>query len=123
MDISPEYIDMCAKAVEIQSQWKPDFIFGSVLWLKFSKEIMVDIDCNSTSGVVWLPRQDQLQEMIDGSFELIRTDLGEWQAQNDDEGGMFSTGYLKSAEQAILCLVMSHKFHKVWSGTDWIPAK
>ena len=95
MDISPEYIKMCEKAVEIQklaprnevkNWWSPDDL------------------------MVWLPRQDQLQEMCENKGE-------------DFFIFAFRSGshpLLDTYEKLWLAFVMKEKYGKVWNGEDWV---
>jgi len=68
---------------------------------------------------LFLPRQDQLQEMWKGSFELCRNGLGEYQFDTLEDD-FFSTGMQKSTEIALLMGIMYQKFNKTWNGEDWI---
>ena len=134
MDTSDEYISMCEKAKKYM--W-PDGYFMlynyGLYYESTTKRVVTTLEVSNpmyykgsiSNQTVWMDEyvplwsQDQLQEMVEGYIEFFRSDLGEWQAQNDNNDGMFSTAYWKSAEQALLCLVMNHKFNKAWNGTDW----
>lgn len=68
--------------------------------------------------VVWLPRQDQLQEMIvkvvdyettaelEGKFHKFLVWLDEWD--------------FASMEQLWLAFVMKEKYNKSWNGKEWV---
>lgn len=106
MDLSNDYIKMCEKAGEIQEQHK--------------------IIQNDSSPIfmneVWLPRQDQLQEMVKREpwFETIyrfyeflqggTIDVHSWNGP--------CTKY-KSMEQLWLAFVMKEKYGKSWTGEEW----
>lgn len=71
MDIREKYIEMC-KAEEIQSKWRPRF-GDFYVYLKhpnasslqiFQDSIFIDNDTISTEYWIWLPRQDQLQDIL-----------------------------------------------------------
>ena len=130
MDTSKEYVKMCEKAVEIQELWEPkegDFVYGSdgisVLkgrWfyknLSLFTEIYGDNVCDfEKSDCVWLPRQDQLQDII-GDFDECLRQIDRW-------GCMSSIGfdyqYTTSMEQLWIGIVMKEKYNKVWNGNDW----
>ena len=69
---------------------------------------------------VWLPRQDQLQEMawdpsVDGSWWKLAREFGQWAA---DMSGLTN----RSLEQLWLLFVMERKFQKRWDGCDWVAA-
>jgi hypothetical protein len=75
MDTTEKYIEMC-KAKEIQSRWRPtdgDFYVYSVV-IK-DPQIMImsskfGIEPMDLSQWVWLPRQDQLQDMLSASVTI-----------------------------------------------------
>ena len=80
MDTSKEYIEMCRKASEIQE-----------LWVVHSDgcDITIDWPSGELTGrkevsVVWLPRQDQLQDMIkENSFAYhLLGDFADWVFKN-----------------------------------------
>ena len=76
--------------------------------------------------VVWLPRQDQLQEMV---LTLQRT-VSDFQVLLDDfylfcfdgKGHKYSLR-VTSMEQLWLAFVMKEKYNKVWNGEEWITAR
>jgi len=135
MDTSKEYILMCEKAVKIQELWKPSFgdyaisLQGRLeIITKAKNPSMPDFLLCSTfgeggrtewrqletlNGFIWLPRQDQLQEMINevnyhkvwNFYEFVMDDIG--------------SESKKSMEQLWLAYVMRHKYNKIWNGKDW----
>ena len=112
MDVSKQYITVC-DCPEIQDKRPED-------WFTSHRNIVAG-DKNK-QGYIWLPRIDQLIDMFpDGALEMdiFRTDLGEWQIQGAD---YYSTGYLKSLEQALLCFVMHELHQKKWTEEEWINA-
>jgi len=144
MDTSKEYILQCEKAGEIQklkvckdTKSGREFDIGDIVidcmnrgieWVggTFNKAGKVQ----TTSGYyttrdydeemfIWLPTQDQLQEMVEYSvwFEKIYR-FYEW-LQYSKEG---ETPCVKfdSMEQLWLAFVMSERYQKHWSGTDWV---
>lgn len=137
MDTSKEYIQMCNEAKEIQSKWKlddGDYIFSPDL----DKIIIYDFVNTDWQGlgcfVVWLPRQDQLQETYwkeryeyiekatdcevqDMYFDILKEcyDLREWYIQ--EEG--YDYVHFTSMEQLWLAFVMKEKYSKIWNGEDW----
>jgi len=82
-------------------------------------------------GITFLPRQDQLQEMIDYPFpsQLVQ-DFADWCNENHyygiGEGKKFklleNLGQL-SMEQLWLVFVMEKKYNKIWNGKDWEKVK
>ncbi len=144
MDTSKEYIKMCEKAVEIQTVWKPqngDFcwhdnegeeVYGC--W-EYPEQITTVSITQATErdwwgNWLWLPRQDELQEIID-----------DWWKKNGNYGeplikGLYdfatSLGYkpfrenelpIKSWEQLWLAFVMKQKYNKEWVNEDWVELK
>lgn len=162
MDTSPEYIRMCEKAVEIQEHaktlsfgeyycayygierkcpkcknWVDTTYCG---WcktkIKETEKIYTthrdQIPPKEEFGYIWLPRQDQLQEMVDDPEIRWKWDLiGRWFERLPAKVTAYYLGYgrgqtkypdtkgLGSDEQLWLAFVMSEKFNKTWSGTDW----
>ena len=99
MDTSETYIKMCS-CNEIQEN---------------TAYLLDGNDFRSPDGI-WLPRQDQLQEMVDISdwrFKLVN--CASFLADNF---GSFAT-----MEQLWLAFVMKEKYHKIWNGEDWIINK
>ena len=118
MDVSHEYIKQCEKAEEIQlgrrvgeleegDFYSRDGLTGEI----FCYEYMPDTG-------VWLPRQDQLQEMVEWEIPGSMTFKMEafcyfamhW-AKRENEGGSF--------EQLWLAFVMK-EYGKVWNGEEWV---
>ena len=123
MDTSKEFILMCEKAVEIQEGWIPsyhDVIFnGTVGHYKMSRK----------SSSVFLPRQDQLQDMVDTeladkiqSFYFFCLNVSRFDERYmelislDGDARRLNN---KSMEQLWLAFVMSEKYNKTWNGSEW----
>jgi len=151
MDTSETYIKMCEKAVEIQEghiQLGDYFaiigsdegdldgvnLFHDGKCVKRVVEPYDSLDVQDAilafgGKYIWLPRQDQLQEMVTGKGVLS----GDWLDVLDhfvmDEGGLFdffdahrideTYNYVKSMEQLWLAFVMKEKYKKVWDGEEW----
>ena len=132
MDTSETYIEMCWKAAEIQAHWKA--AEGDFFFLDFetkrpdgSTNIMVlgchweqCAGCEHEAGEgTWLPRQDQLQEMVEPKDRRIHEWLGEFaefaMAQPRTIPNAFDT-----TERLLLKFVMKEKFNKSWNGEDWV---
>ena len=73
--------------------------------------------------LIWLPRQDQLQEMVRGEkhMHLLAHLFALWCHGGEDFGKMVYgfPNCLWSMEQLWLAFVMKEKFNKVWSGDRW----
>jgi len=120
MDTSKEFIELCRQAKEIQALWRPDngdYALqpdGNVnlLWSNYLPDKSYRWVLNTT----WLPRQDQLQEMVfEGSI---------WVLLNRFHGFVFNIykRYDKdmTMEQLWLHYVMRLKFNKSWENKDWV---
>jgi hypothetical protein len=144
MDTSKEYIKMCEKATEIQDLWDKsdnsenfgDFYFPSIKDNHEQKVRCVDYEfpypAFSTEGLIWLPRQGQLQEMCEidkyeserlpKALALLDTMIthfheGWW------DGGWNPSKYacsFTSMEQLWLAFVMGQKYGKTWNRNEWI---
>lgn len=135
MDTSKEYTKMCEKAVEIQLM-RPTWRHGDLSIRPKQSPPEVFLECENclmeyddTSehypGEVWLPRQDQLQEMlaVRGFSWLLVTFFQfcqkKLQSHNWLTGEVNSP--LNSLEKLWLAFVMSEKFNKIWDGEMWKP--
>jgi hypothetical protein len=132
MDTSKEYIKMCIKAVEIQRLWKsppdlglPDFVaccdHGLVCDIDEDREYRCDECPVYPDNLCWLPRQDQLQEMIPGSVVTVSAEILRMNSLNNSEWSKrFEIHHM---EKLWLAFVMHKKFSKIWNGEDWVPDK
>ena len=71
--------------------------------------------------VVWLPRQDQLQEMV-GGFEAGMIDWWHWRnaVYPHMQNPHTKEWRFNSFEQLWLAFVMKEKYGKVWNGEEWV---
>jgi len=160
VDLSIEYIKMCGKAQEIQSFVDSDgvggtWIGGNVLYhlapmnqshdrdgYYYVLDEYETIKCSECgeekdhikhSVCTWLPRQDQLQDMVMpdpfdshvpgvgglarafGFFCSPTSEKGEWMQPEADYVHQFL-----SMEQLWLAFVMKEKYNKIWDGKEWI---
>ena len=128
-DISDTYIKMCEKAENLQDKWT--IMNGDYLFSKETKKIKLvpspSPKINHTHKelqdcAVWLPRQDQLQEILCGVSPVKG-----WTAYGL-AGGLHKfllTDYDSSIidgtmEQYWLSFVMLEKYKKKWDGEEWI---
>jgi len=126
MDTSEIYIGMC-NCEEVQNQdcgglYKMGTPFGDVLFYTNDKK--------GCSDDVWLPRQDQIQEMWDDwPTIIIMHHGGEYLIEMKPEGEaidekgfgeMFGKYYARSLEQAWLMLYMHQKHKKTWDKDKWV---
>ena len=127
MDTSETYIKMCEKAEEIQRGHKPELYDLRAVWIP--KQQRTPPDGTAMLGEykvyeidefgIWLPRQDQLQEMVMPHRELgdlyphikLAFELAKF-ANNQ----IFITD---SMEQLWLAFVMKEKYNKAWTNNEW----
>ena len=138
MDTSPEYVRMC-DCEEIQGAWKvaegdwccvradPEFELDEVVVLGYANWDPCHTQQSEEEGIrhfkqrrVFLPRQDQLQEMKGKPEQVTWLEVGVWFghwccARYNDNGGM--GGW--SMEQLWLAYVMHKKHNKHWNGEKW----
>lgn len=136
MDKSKKYTEMCEKAVEIQELWKPawgDFVYDEGLVFPIST---VRIDMRE---LVWLPRQDQYQEILYPNngislclltrllHEFIEPEYHCICLENDNGYacpdchplGTLRRKSVKSMEQLCLSFVYNELYNKYWEGKEW----
>ena len=125
MDTSKEYILMCEKATEIQKIFNKRSLEEN----DFINREKKDPKREGFIIIIWLPRQDQLQEMIIGKTtyadleEQFNNTLNTWfeisynfDPKIDEKLDMAHW----SMEQLWLAFVMVEKYNKIWNGKDWI---
>jgi hypothetical protein len=136
MDTSETYIKMCEKAEEIQPKDCVGWIGGTHqdgnIYFHTSRNtfpsgfyyLMDEVtenecgeQCHRQIKAIWLPRQDQLQEMIGANCPLqLLLNLLRWCDVTD------IAGYDDSMEQLWLAFVMKEKYNKIWNGEEWIQS-
>ena len=134
MDTSKEYIEMCQEAKEIQEEWKPEYgdwngsKGATVLDADYDEVLFTVGPQNKIHKYVWLPRQDQLQEMIDVREYLIlvysKDPKEEFNGYHYNleyylGGGKVDHFFGDTAEKVYLQAVMLTKYKKQWDGNKW----
>ena len=133
MDTSETYIEMCREAKEIQKKSK-NYEWGDYIYLNMG-EINSRVTIASSSWrdlgeleTWWLPRQDQLQEMMIGHdvnqllwdfICFVKHPIGNGCFDGDNEYVVQFTTF----EQLWLAFVMKERWNKIWNGTKWQPSK
>ena len=127
MDTSKQYIKMCEKAREVQRRWvtKEGDVYS---WLetRFSVEIpRIDRWCEGCAeergltmpnNAIWLPRQDQLQEMVGEEYAInLLYDFHRFYNTKEDYPSQFT-----SMEQLWLAFVCKEKYQKIWKNEKWV---
>jgi len=137
MDTGEQYIKMCRGIKDIQDSWVievGDFVcakkldhFTKVILDKFFPPeppiCVIDADMVLERGrpylrsvFLWLPRQDQLQELSGRNYG----DFYKFWLQN---GGKDEYIGVISMEQLWLAFAMKEKYDKAWDGEDWVLGK
>lgn len=126
---------MCEKAIEVQSLKIPiwgycNLQLGDLFKTSQNNYVFDGGEYQPrTEGTVWLPRQDQLQEII--MKDSINIELNKffvfslekrYNWHSDFEYPVFAVFRFDTFEQLWLAYVMKCKFNKVWSEEkqDWI---
>jgi len=133
MDTSEKYIRMCSSAKETQEKWvfqTGDFVYDPSLG---NVEVLLSQGDNSVS-YVWLPRQDQLQEICISFFmqhlkisklEAFLRFL-EWYSgrlrYTFEHGLKNRNGFIDSGEELMLNRAMIMMHGKKWDGENWVKA-
>lgn len=128
------YVDMCEKAEELQKIRSTNYgnYFCSHNTTSFYDLIIIN-DCNNYSSQnekdIWLPRQDQLQEMAIPYYDSVG---------HSTVANIINLAYnmnlilressiswdywmqFKTFEQFWLAFVMYKKYNKVWNNKNWI---
>jgi len=130
MDISKEYIEMCEKAQEIQN-YRQTMGLPSKSFISYKGDwfchvggviLVANQDIYQKPGT-WLPRQDQLQEIM--LEDKCRYDTEKYVTVNEvllDDFNRFVSFFvhqkgerINSFEQYWLKFVMKEKFNKIWN--------
>ena len=139
MDHTKKNIEMCEKAKELQKnhKWKPGDTFyfkgykSAVTFIPVEKVQVFDIDedhVNDWWDCIWLPRQDDLQEIVKEKCIARMTSRCIFEGENlmlmaFYHWAMFSVAAQMakgSLEQLWLGFVMHEKYNKAWNGKEWI---
>lgn len=132
MDVGSEYVKMCEKAEEIQKPYYEClpgdwyYIWGYSNGIKIANGAIQPLgvtDKEIPSDSVWLPRQDQLQELVPEFIEKagfvapIASHFADFAVACANNPLYWS---LETFEQLWLAFVMEEKYQKVWQKKDWI---
>ncbi len=132
MDVRSKFIKMCERAKEIQTIAEATNFDSHGNYFADSKTRLpttfLCCDCGTFEGrkenkrFIWLPRQDQLQQMVAG--ELYEAGIGLVEGFNlwyyaAREDLYKVVGGDISMEQLWLVFVMKEKYGKTWNGEDW----
>ena len=126
MDTSPEYIEMCRKAKEIQVSEPYDIYYANIYaYMRYNKIENIGTLWHGghiyRGNPVWLPRQDQLQEILWNNFRLPCAELKLFMEYIH---AITNPNYrywhdFNSMEQLWLAFVMKEKYNKSWINGEW----
>lgn len=127
MDTTFKYIKMCEKAQEIQELKYNPMIGGNFYFNKDNNQIGTDKECtlsqfSKNKDSIWLPRQDQLQEMVEiDIFTCFKSGTLEIENYSTNKTSIYFEQFI-TFEQLWLAFVMKEKFSKIWNEEqqDWI---
>jgi len=131
MDTSAEYIEMCTKSDSLQNilrEWDDGDFLAYHNEYGYEREADVAFICDSDPYYqrpdpkckvrpTWLPRQDQLQEIVIGRVFDSAQDLMRWAYSFLDT--IYQQYPYNSIEQFWLMFIMKEKFNKEWNGSEW----
>ena len=137
MDTSPEYINMCRQANELQEMWEPmqgDFYYNDFIKIINIMKDHLQFNRDKQKGysdAIWLPRIDQLITLLNEAQNEELHDAGQRFSECselDTLGSIFhncAVGdyYDKetfTVEQLFLVELYDTKYNKSWDGDDWI---
>lgn len=113
MDKSEKYLLMCRKATEIQAKKSHG-----------QQEFYRDFDNGRCWVPIWLPRQDQLQEMgfmnIGDTINIRVNRFYRFCLEFPYKTGYLATALFNTMEQLWLAFVMKEIYCKVWDDKGWI---
>lgn len=134
MDTSKEYIEMCRKAKEIQDIWQPEeggYVGSGEVWQDWMGESK--IEPVTRQPYTWLPRQDQLQEILleDESIGVIHTEFNDFCLGDYSYPGIMGSyqNYMilllnwaddSNFELLWLAFFMKKCYNKIWNYEDWV---
>lgn len=130
MDVSEKYILMCEQADDIQKDWEPQ-VGDWYCDKNYPGAVGIWGSSLPTDTLVWLPRQDDLQKMLEErktTYFLIE-DFSDFMCENllEDHGDVPYTPPFKkeweraSMEMLWLAFVMHEKYGKCWNNekNEW----
>ena len=114
MDTSETYIKMSG-CEEVQG--KAIFRDGEYVYFPSGDVGMMFDNYGSSEGYIWLPQQDQIQDMIEPSCSPVaRLDLLWYLSEFVQHGDVTR---VTSFEQLWLSFYMKEKHGKIWTGEKW----
>lgn len=143
MDTSNKYIKMCQKAIEIQDNWKPNIFYDYIARKENNKVGVLGINHSShytfntievnLKDVIWIPHQDQIQEIFFNTFcngfhktgykrIIVWVRETTYFYEQLSKGSISSKYYIEnpdSIEQFYLQFIMYTLYSKIWRKDSW----
>jgi hypothetical protein len=127
MDKSLHYIKMCESAKVIQKQWKPEFgdffVSMSLGLISPCQPIASDLEKKASYlkaiKAVWLPRQDQLQEIIIENYAMPWDLAVAFSNVLMDQNASYFEKF-DSMEKLWLAFIMLEKYKKKLEEEEWV---
>ena len=132
MDTSETYIKMCEKAEEIHTESLSEDSYcvvmsgGQTIYEGLLSSHKYPFHSPTAVKVITLPRQDQLQEILDEPLDILLTGFYDFCGGSyypTPSGAGFYVETVKrftSMEQLWLAFLMSERYQKEWDGVNWI---
>lgn len=126
MDTSEQYVKMC-DCPEIQSKWnlekvfEPHYVCNKRLKTTQSINRFGNSRRTLKKEYTWLPRQDQIQDMMGKDYENTLDMLCDFYAViTVDQPTGFQQMFEVSMEQLWLAFYMYEKHGGIWDGEKWV---
>jgi len=127
MDKSSTYIKMCESAKAVQKRWKPefgDFFVSMSLGLTspcqpITSDLEKKVSYLKTIKAVWLPRQDQLQEMVIEKYATFWDLAIAFSNVLMGENASYFENF-DSMEKLWLAFIMLEKYKRKWKDGEWV---
>ena len=132
--VTQNYIKMCEKNEDLQEAWKPKKGDFYAVIVHGKPTDIIDIYINGfpllpqrfvplSALYIWLPTQEQLQEMVKPTLEVddfgLVEEFFDFVYGEDNQPNQIDSP-IKSMEQFWLAFVMKEKYNKIWNGEKWV---
>lgn len=127
MDKSSTYIKMCESAKAVQKRWQPefgDFFVSMSLGLTspcqpITSDLEKKVSYLKTIKAVWLPRQDQLQEMVIENYATFWDLAISFSNVLMGENASYFENF-DSMEKLWIAFIMLEKHKRKWKDGEWV---
>ena len=120
MDTSETYIKMCDCYEVAENCYLKDGDF--LTNTKWTHRISINgIRCEMDTDDIWLPRQDQIQEMIGYDQPLLLDEFYKFTQRRHPTFANYAVS-MGSMEQLWLLFYMFENHQKIWDGKKWVKS-